>query len=405
MIKKILMLLMALNFILTLTLTLTLTVLTSEDLLASVSIASDRVLINLIVRSDYEINNSDDDTIRIAGSNGYAMNTNDELLSREFKVKAARLKLRGKLDESLNYYLDWNVNKSFSITESANSGTVHNVDLIDSIDEIWGKYKINNILYFKVGKIFSGVGGRELLQMPQDIYLYSLVGTEFSEISYRPGIIGGVKLAGQEVYVAVVSVNDGTKNKKIPAVGIVYLGDFLEGLVSPHLSFHRSQTSAQVVGGLSGNSAAAEKVNYYYSLGLGLKMWEEQLLLDLNWPTNIYTNKTAEGKNDMTQSMMAEMKFNLNALNSFVPLMKCEYSKKTLADSDYIDRIGYSFGLEYLPMNKYNKWEHELKIYSVYSSYTDEYKRDVTATTQSGAKRSGKKITTSQILVGVTLNI
>ncbi|MBF0298567.1 MAG: hypothetical protein HQK51_07600 [Oligoflexia bacterium] len=379
----------------------------TNNLSASINFGTNNMnmKLDMIVRTDYEINNSDDNTLRIAGSNGYAMNTNKELEAMEFKVKTARIKAMGKIDEYIEYYLDWNVNKIFSFSETANSGTVQNINLLDSIDEVWGQYRLVSNFYLNVGKVFSGVGGTELIQQPQEVYLYSLGGTEFSDIAYRPGIIAGVNFYGQELYLAIVNINDNTYNKKMPAAGIVYMGDFLDGAILPILSFHRSQTEKQELGGLSGSSVAPLKVNYYYSAGVGLKMWEEQLFLEVNWLKNIYKDKSSESKSDTTQSIIGEAKINHRAIGFVRPLAKYELSKKTIADSDYLDRMAYVVGLEFFPRIQRGKLDYGLNIHAIYTLYADTYKREVPSTTQFGAKVNGKKITTSQILLGLTLEI
>ncbi|MBF0313897.1 MAG: hypothetical protein HQK52_10805 [Oligoflexia bacterium] len=356
---------------------------------------------NVALRTDYQINKSDDNTVR---SDGYRMKENKELESKNFKVHTAIFNAEGSLEEKMRYYFAWNLATIYEISTAAGPN-LQKLNFLDSFYELAGEYKIVEPLTLKFGKYFTLAGGIEGSQKYEDFYFTTLAGSGLGSVDYKVGAALAYAIADQTFTAALFEGDKGIANQDGPGMGVVWSGSFLDGMIAPMASYHYLKTPKQVDGGLSGLVAAPEKKKSYWAIGSAFNLFDKQLIVNADFLKNVYKSETTENKKDSDQSYYIEMKYNHGGSYFVRPVAKYEISKSKLEDANNFNRNAYAIILEFFPRFKAADKKETPRFHIGYISSTDKYKRDVPATATNGDIANGKKIETSQWLAGFTLNI
>lgn len=341
---------------------------------------------HLAVRSDYQINDSDDKGLL---STNKAKNGNKELESRKFALKRANLKFDGQVDEDFTYFVSWNLNNSSGSTE---------------IEEVYGDYKLSDQLTLRLGKLYSGFGGLEGDLAPQDVYLFSLARDDASAPTYKLGLSLNLAFKDQSINFMLLNPNT-TANQTDFGYGIVWYGNLMNEMIRPIVSYHFIPTAKQDGNtSPSGVQTALKKSDHFIAVGSEFNLLEKQLQFQGDFLSNSYKSKTVDNKTDSLRSYILSTRYNHKKNACVVPLAKLELSQSKVADDKEYDRTGYSLGFEFFPRVHAPKGDNKLipRIHLVYTSHQDKYKKSVAATATTSVKTNGTKITTSQILAGLT---
>ncbi|MBF0359777.1 MAG: hypothetical protein HQK49_02145 [Oligoflexia bacterium] len=386
-------------------------------------------------RTDYQINNSNDNTLRSGNSSSsedveYPMSANKELDSKKFDIAVAQISMDGEINNFINYFSRWNLKHIWSLASNNTQGT-QRLKFSDSVPEIGVDYKLNDYSLLKIGKIYNNVGGSEGQLSEVDIYLRSIAGENYQHIDNKMGFALQTNFNSQNLFFSITNSSDEIYNQQTPAMGAVWFGSFMNERINPIVSFHFADIPAQSEGGLSENSSAVKKQYYYLALGstfqFHLQLFEEnekRLILSTDYLKNIYKNATSENTSDSDESMIASLRYDAITIGSnsgkillLQPILKFERSKRITEDSVEFIRHVYSIGLEYHPEYKVedeekdedednnDKKEAEINFHLIFTLYSDLYKKDIDAITTFGRKSNGNRITTSQWLLGFSLEM
>lgn len=359
------------------------------------------------LRTDYQVNNSDDTSFRLPSSNpraSSAMNVNRELTSKKFDIANAKFKATGDVNEDLHYIFVYNLKNAWTVSSNPPSNSVK---LLDAVSEFKVDYNILPWLTLETGKFYTNVGGIEGTFKAEDVYLFSLTGNAYDVIGYNYGAMLQADFLKQSMQVMVFSPNDGTYNQTTPGWGLVWLGNLFNDVVNPMFSYHFATTPRQVENGLFGVTPSAKKINEYWAFGVNTNWLDKRLVLDLDYLYNYYRGKSADAKTDKDTSYVFTGYYSYGEKALFRQVVKYEYSKRMNKDSNLFNRNAYTIGLEFFPrMRQENVIKGDNpRFHVVYTSYKDKYKRNEPATASTGEKKDGQKVTTSQFLVGTCISI
>jgi hypothetical protein len=277
----------------------------------------------------------------------------------EFQTQYLRILTDGKVNETTKFSL------ILRPLESSKDGYLIENALVTK--------KFSEHFSYLIGKQPALIGGRENDYADYDLFLISLVKNSLP-LANSPGLSIQYEAAGQSVYFQ--ALKGLTNTKSVYIYGITYYGSFLDGKISPIISYHQEPTDI------------SHAKNKYYAVGT--QFVSGTTILELDWLRDIEEKNGPDNKDDITTSMIFHLKYNHETFKPFAKLIldKVKNSTSTTTSATSYDRTGWEVGAQFHPAK-----DEDLHYHVVYNSAETSEKFGGTAST-----------TVSTITVGATFS-
>lgn len=331
----------------------------------------------LDIRGDYVSNMYDDDAAGTQRSS-----------SSNFKINDLQVDFQGKTSQKTGYRL--RVDYKNSDADAVDPGP--NDNLSTFVDMAYISHALTDSFTIMGGKLWAANGGIIGLYDPNEVYLYpkAFIDTYIGGHIYATGFGATYAVAGQTFFLNVTNpgaysedADTTTENNKRNAVSARWLGNFMDGALTPTVTYSMETAQNQSA------STPRKKLKSDYA-AIGLKYTAPVFEVDADYMMNTHSDKTTAGEKDKVNSALVTARYKMNQFRPFVTVESSKSDTATTATtSKEVKTTNFGVGVEYRPSK-----DEDFRFHAVYLNTKDE-------TTNTGTPSTDQKGQT--IIVGMRL--